>query len=557
MQNPISLYESKSTLVPGRISSASLSKNVTEKLNIIIVGPYSSGKTTILQTICNSFKNLELKKSPEEIIQKEKKLASTTITNKYFDSVRKLKHNTSVTYYSSGGMGSKDFVSQNTKDLLEELSLNEPEEQEDLLNLFNSNKTTLKISKHTLFANLSESCFFNCPDNETIELTLVDTPGFNVIEMHDVKQKTRLISKFIQGLMEEEINEELNSFRKINKTSNLIHAVIYVFQPPSSIRLSSAITRNTSSTFLSPLDLISPAEEYILTNLSKISNVIPVVGKSDTLSNFERSIIQQGLFSKQLKKTFPKIKFFDFLDKEELRQNNYMNMLNDEYVTSDIENLSRKIPFLLAGSDSVGEYQSLEEIEKACEVQNTSQSNTNPKRKTPENKYVKRAKSQVDLKSKGKLVPTFLNVGFPESNYNKSNYCNIPTSAHFNQTPSKQTFQNPQHAAISSFPSPVMFQNTSTSKSNYQINTPSTFYCINRSGQLFPTHFGRGFPWGELNLLDPKVCDFGILLQTIFHTHRQSLVEHVKNVCFEEYRASFLLKKTQKKKIFDRNENLV
>ncbi|OMJ22200.1 Septin-1 [Smittium culicis] len=319
----------------------------SEKLNIMVVGPCSVGKSTLLQTIINSFKNVELVNSPDiECLEAD----SLPLINSYSRNIykinqgkEKMPYNNSLGFTS--GMSLSKGSSRNLKPSFKNygensLENNTPESLKnidestplDYLNIFDSTNTTTDFKQYTFKVNTSESVLYNSNDESDIDLTLIDTPGFDPYDTSDVRQKTRTICRFIQKKMESNINGGRNAYRKNGKSSNLVHVIIYMLQPNSDNRLYSSIRGTSKKPIVNPVDFLNPNEEHILSKLSKLAVIYPVIGKMDTLYFEEKS------------------------------------------------SLLEQIPFKISGSEFVNDYQYIKQLDETIESKAADTSNITTKR---------------------------------------------------------------------------------------------------------------------------------------------------------------------------------
>ncbi|OMJ10317.1 hypothetical protein AYI70_g10398 [Smittium culicis] len=203
----------------------------SEKLNIMVVGPYSVGKSTLLQTIINSFKNVEIVNSTDvERLETDSQPLTNSSRNIYKINQGKEKtpYNNSLGFTS--GMSLSKGSSKNSKPFFKNygenyLEHNIPESSKnidesaplDYLNIFDSTNTTTEFKQYTFKVNTSESVLYSSNDESDIDLTLVDTPGFDPYDTSDVRQKTRTICRYIQKKMESNIN----GVSKLQSTLNI------------------------------------------------------------------------------------------------------------------------------------------------------------------------------------------------------------------------------------------------------------------------------------------------------------------------------------------------
>lgn len=116
--------------------------------------------------------------------------------------------------------------------------------------------TEMKISTHTLVE-----------DRVRLNINVIDTPGFG--DFIDNSKAWEPIVKYIKEQHSQYLRKELTAQRERFITDTRVHAILYFLQP--------------NGKELSRLDVEA------LKRLTEIANVIPVIGKSDTLTLDERT----------------------------------------------------------------------------------------------------------------------------------------------------------------------------------------------------------------------------------------------------------------------------
>ncbi|KAH0631792.1 hypothetical protein JD844_019607 [Phrynosoma platyrhinos] len=148
-----------------------------------------------------------------------------------------------------------------------------------------------------------------------MKLTVTDTPGFG--DQINNQNCWEPIIEYINDQYERYLREEILIKRKRKIPDTRVHACVY-FVPPT-------------GHWLRPLDL------EFMRRLSKITNVVPVIAKADTLTLEERAEFRQRI-QKDLKAhgihVYPQVDFDDDPDDR---------LLNDK--------IREKIPFAVVGAD--------------------------------------------------------------------------------------------------------------------------------------------------------------------------------------------------------------
>ncbi|KAI7886947.1 cell division/GTP binding protein [Lichtheimia hyalospora FSU 10163] len=110
-------------------------------------------------------------------------------------------------------------------------------------------------------------------EGERTSLTVIDTPGFD--QSIDIEQQLRYVCTYIDHQYERTLIEETKLRRDAKAVDTHIHACLYFLD-------------TTSKTDLSDVD------RYMLRVLSSRVNIIPVVGKADTLTAVQRDTIRKA-----------------------------------------------------------------------------------------------------------------------------------------------------------------------------------------------------------------------------------------------------------------------
>lgn len=165
--------------------------------------------------------------------------------------------------------------------------------------------TEMKISTHTLVE-----------DRVRLNINVIDTPGFG--DFIDNSKAWEPIVKYIKEQHSQYLRKELTAQRERFITDTRVHAILYFLQP--------------NGKELSRLDVEA------LKRLTEIANVIPVIGKSDTLTLDERTEFRELIHNEFEKYNF-KIYPYDSeeLTDEELELNRSVRSI---------------IPFAVVGSEN-------------------------------------------------------------------------------------------------------------------------------------------------------------------------------------------------------------
>lgn len=146
-----------------------------------------------------------------------------------------------------------------------------------------SKTTDIRVSTHTLLE-----------DKVRMNINVIDTPGFGDHINNDKAWEP--IVKYIKEQHSQYLRKELTTNRERYIQDTRVHAILYFLEP--------------NGKGLSKLDLV------VLQKITEIANVIPVIGKSDTLTLTERTKFRK-IVQKEFKKYHLRIYPFDSSDLED------------------------------------------------------------------------------------------------------------------------------------------------------------------------------------------------------------------------------------------------
>ena len=181
-----------------------------------------------------------------------------TITNQIEHRLLKRGFQFNIMLVGHSGLGKSTLI--NT---LFASHLVDPLSQDELSNLTIPKTTEIKVTQHTLVE-----------DRVRLNINAIDTPGFG--DQINNNKVWEPIVKYIKEQHSQYLRKELTAQRDRFIKDTRVHAILYFLQP-------SAIQG------LTPLDIVT------LRRLSDIANVIPVIGKSDTLTLEERDLYRQNV----------------------------------------------------------------------------------------------------------------------------------------------------------------------------------------------------------------------------------------------------------------------
>lgn len=167
-----------------------------------------------------------------------------------------------------------------------------------------SKTTEIKVSSHSLIE-----------DRVRLNINVIDTPGFG--DQIDNNKVWEPIVKYIKEQYSQYLRKELTAQREKYINDTRVHAILYFLQP--------------NGKGLTALDIST------LKRLTEIANVIPVIGKADTLTLEERLKFREHVQAEFKKHNF---RIYPY-DSDEL---------NDEELELN-ESIRSIIPFAVVGSE--------------------------------------------------------------------------------------------------------------------------------------------------------------------------------------------------------------
>ncbi|KAJ1936536.1 Cell division control protein 11, partial [Kickxella alabastrina] len=272
--------------------------NAPESFNLLVAGRRGVGKSTILQTICDSFHTLQIQ--------------SLTEGDK--------------TIYTQPSATHKDTV------IVAEAML-------DPFCVFDTLSGTTQIRRCRV--QLQDQ------DHETpLCVELVDTPGI------DSDGSVNEISWEIERRLQNTLDDEMRPRREKSFHSAHIHAVIYVIPPPV---YSSSETDSHCHRVDTAMDVISEIDIQAIRALGQFTSVLLAIGKSDTMEKSDRQVLKHTTyrFYSQVNELIMPTKLFDFTDIPGTQRE------SPEEVRVFGRRILREMPLFICGSKHVEEWQKM------------------------------------------------------------------------------------------------------------------------------------------------------------------------------------------------------
>ncbi|CCH60927.1 hypothetical protein TBLA_0D04310 [Henningerozyma blattae CBS 6284] len=211
-------------------------------------------------------------------IQPSSYVGFDTITNQIEHRLLKKGFQFNIMVVGSSGLGKSTLINTLFASHLIDSSTGK-----DITQLPVSKTTEIRVSTHAL-----------AEDKVRLNVNVIDTPGFGDHINNDKAWEP--IVKYIKEQHSQYLRKELTTNRERHIPDSRVHAILYFLQP--------------NGKGLSKLDVV------VLQKLTEIANVIPVIGKSDTLTLSERTRFRR-IVQREFKKYHLRIYPYDSSDLED------------------------------------------------------------------------------------------------------------------------------------------------------------------------------------------------------------------------------------------------
>ncbi|KAJ1666926.1 hypothetical protein IW140_003345 [Coemansia sp. RSA 1813] len=433
----------------------SFRRHTPESLNVMVVGRRGVGKSTLLQTICDSFYSLHIESLSEG----------------------------NRVMFPSASFKESNVVA---------------EEVLDPFCVFDSLSGTTLIRRCKV--RIKELL-----DSQPISIEFIDTPG---IDSNDEQKAAATINEIcgeIERRLQATLDEEQRTQRNRSTFASAhIHAIIYMLPPPVYY---SATTDSHSHRLEAAADIVTAADLRAIRRFSQYANVIPAVGKCDTIELADRHLLKDESFYREVRDLLVPDRLFDFSDTP-----NTPYKEPYEEVRAYRRAFLRKLPFLVCGSKHVDEWQQM----RLPEYQNSSTSRVSVADWRVLVSKHNRVSSSAEMITKGIFR-------------DHRRHSNIPDPTDPNSP-----------AAMGQRMRELKMQHehllTSTTSSIQSLPTRSDSIQIKRWHQRREISLIREFSWGTLQINNPDHCDVAALLDVLFVSFRKSLEYWTDETHYEKYR---------------------
>ncbi|KAJ2099728.1 Cell division control protein 11 [Coemansia sp. S100] len=293
-------------------------RHAPESFNVMVAGRRGVGKSTFLQTLCDSFYSLKI----EALSEGDKVMFPSD--SPYLD-------DPAVPSISSTSPG---------------LSA---EEVLDPFCVFDSLSGSAEIRRcRVRIRDLSR--------HHPICVELIDTPGIDSFDEAAATATINTISREIERRLQATLDDEIKPQRSKMPPASHIHALIYMLPPPV---YSSAQTDSLSHRLDFAVNALSEIDVMAIRKLAQFANVILAVGKCDTMDKAELKVFNDREFFAQAHDLIVPAKLYDFSDYPS-NSTGYRESREERAMAREMRKIVlRKMPLKLCGSKHVEEWQKM------------------------------------------------------------------------------------------------------------------------------------------------------------------------------------------------------
>ncbi|KAJ2898999.1 hypothetical protein GGI21_002190 [Coemansia aciculifera] len=299
-------------------------RHAPESFNVMVAGRRGVGKSTLLQTLCDSFYSLKI-----EALSEGDKVMFTNVAD-----ATEAAPSPSIAS-TSAGLSAEEVL--------------------DPFCVFDSLSGSTEIRR----------CRVRIRDlthNHPVCVELVDTPGIDSFDEASAIATIDAISLEIERRLQATLDDEIRPQRNKATPAAHIHAIVYVLPPPV---YSSAQTDSPSHRLDFAVGALSDIDVMAIRKLAQFANVILAVGKCDTMDKAERKVFDDDreFFTQAHDVIFP-ARLYDFSDyppsSTGSRGQHPRESRDDRIMTRNIRKSAlNRLPFKLCGSKHVEEWQKM------------------------------------------------------------------------------------------------------------------------------------------------------------------------------------------------------
>ncbi|KAJ2818931.1 Cell division control protein 11, partial [Coemansia sp. 'formosensis'] len=188
---------------------------------------------------------------------------------------------------------------------------------------------------------------------------LIDTPGIDSFDEAAATATINTIAREIEGRLQATLDDEIRPQRSKMPPASHIHAVIYMLPPPV---YSSAQTDSLSHRLDFAVNALSEIDVMAIRKLAQFANVILAVGKCDTMDKAERKVFEDREFFAQAHDLIVPAKLYDFSDypPNYAGHEPHAESREERAMARDMrKRVLRRMPVQICGSKHVEEWQKM------------------------------------------------------------------------------------------------------------------------------------------------------------------------------------------------------
>ncbi|KAJ7675779.1 septin family protein [Mycena polygramma] len=427
---------------------------------------------------------------------------------------------------------------------------------------------------------INTACVEICESRfDRVLFSVIDTPGLDFLEGRELKLERQVngIIKYIDAQYADTMSEESKVVRK-SKGDQHIHLCIYMIDPSSIMSVAarrgqssmpSKTRSETTVSYRNPPDLVpdtsseddsddegegpltmSPAEVRVIRRLAARCNVLPVIARSDSLTDEKLTAVKNAVRI-GLSEAGLDFGVFSPAKKEGTvetprRQTRFANSQNGH---------------LNGNGNGNGHGDEAEEPTESADDEDDEDRQSRPviKLRPRPNRGLSRSRSRRDLSraaddERRPMSPeaeSLANVRFSAHIVAKTDLDSLMPFALIAPETSKNAKRrmSVDLQALSTPASPLEQSEDGHTPSIEGVVPPTPGSIHSNRGLTYlqgPPEdlkgiFVRKFRWGTIDVLDPSHCDFSALRTAVLSTHLKVLKNHTKEVLYEKYRTEKLL----------------
>ncbi|KAJ7789325.1 septin family protein [Mycena olivaceomarginata] len=440
---------------------------------------------------------------------------------------------------------------------------------------------------------ISTACVEICESRfDRVLFSVIDTPGLDFLEGRELKLERQVngMIKYIDAQYADTMSEESKVVRK-SKGDQHIHLLIYMIDPSSIMTvaarrgqssLPSKTRSETTVSYRNPPDLVpdtssddsddesegpltmSPAEVRVIHRLSARSNVLPVIARSDSLTDEKLMAVKTpvlrtglaeagldfGVFSPPKQDTAETPRRATRFAESRGPRNGHVNGNGNGNAHGDGD--ANANGAAEADEDDDGEDRQSRPVIKLRQRSNRGLSRSRSRRDLSRAGDDERRPASPEAESLANVRPTLgaimpFALIAPESGKRSKRRFSLDTEALSTPASPLQQSEDGHAPSIEG----AVPQTPASIHSNrglaYLQGPPDDLKGV----------FIRKFRWGTVDVLDPTHCDFAALRTAVLSTHLKILKTHTKEVLYETRRATANITDDERQRLLEASRYLL